>query len=76
MATRTFSVSSLQCAPKASTQPGPEPENMRQAQRPRMCNIAIGIQGFNELTELYWISPGTPACPGCQPYRQIPAHGR
>lgn len=38
MAARTFSSASLQWAPKASTAPGPEPENMRQAQRPRMCN--------------------------------------
>lgn len=36
-ASRTFSSSSLRYAAKASTQPGaPEPENMRQAQRPRM----------------------------------------
>ncbi|KAJ5595007.1 NADH dehydrogenase subunit C [Penicillium hispanicum] len=35
MAPRAFSSSSLQYAAKASTQPGaPEPENMRQAQRP------------------------------------------
>jgi hypothetical protein len=36
MAPRAFSSSPMQYAAKASTQPGsPEPENMRQAQRPR-----------------------------------------
>ncbi|KAJ5387929.1 hypothetical protein N7509_010470 [Penicillium cosmopolitanum] len=34
MASRAFSSTSLQYAAKASTAPGPEPENMRQAQRP------------------------------------------
>ncbi|KAJ5226136.1 hypothetical protein N7468_007361 [Penicillium chermesinum] len=34
VAARGFTSSSLQCAAKASTAPGPEPQDMRQAQRP------------------------------------------